>query len=97
MRELVMMFGVNKEDDYKRTPLMFAALGNNRRSSVSTLLECGADVNRQDVSGLTALHVACYHGNKAAANVLLNKGAVIDILDAKVSLHACCQTEIVVQ
>ena len=91
VRELVMMFGVNKLDDFKRTPLMFAALGNNKRSSCSTLIECGADVNRQDISGLTALHVACYHGNKAATNVLLNKGAIINIIDATVSkLHYTC-------
>ncbi len=79
-----MMFGANKEDDHKRTPLMFAALGNNKKSSINTLVECRADVNRQDISGLTALHVACYHGNKTAAKVLLSKGAIIDILDVKV-------------
>lgn len=84
IRELVMMFGANKEDDFKRTPLMFAALGNNKRSSINTLIECCADVNRQDVSGLTALHVACYHGNRTAVNVLLSKGASTNILDAKV-------------
>ncbi len=84
IRELVMMFGANKEDEFKRTPLMFAALGN-KRSSISTLIECRADVNRQDSSGLTALHVACYHGNKTAVLVLLSKGASVDILDAKVS------------
>jgi len=84
VRELVMMFGVNKLDDSQRTPLMFAALGNNKRSSCSTLIEFGANVNQQDTSGLTALHVACYYGNKNAAGVLLNKGAVLNILDKKV-------------
>ena len=84
MRELVMMFGVNQLDDSNRTPLMFAALGNNRRSSCSTLIDCGANVNLQDIYGLTALHVACYHGNKSAANVLLSRGAVLEMLDAKV-------------
>lgn len=84
IRELVMMFGVDKLDDFKRTPLMFAALGNNKKASCSTLIDCGADINHRDIRGLTALHVACYHGNRAAANVLLNKGSLIDIIDATV-------------
>ena len=87
VRELVLMFGVNKLDDSNRTPLMFAALGNNRKSSCSMLIDCGADLNLQDVNGLTALHVACYHGHKSATNILLSKGAVPDILDAKVRLE----------
>ena len=85
VRQLVMMFGVNKRDEYKRTPLMFAALGNNKSSSCSTLIECGAEVDRQDICGLTALHVACYHGNKAAAGVLLSKGASVCKFDNTVS------------
>ena len=81
VRQLVMMFGVDKLDDFKRTPLMFAALGNNKASSCSTLIECGADINRQDISGLAAVHVACYHGNKAALSALLSKRAAIDVID----------------
>lgn len=84
IRQLVMMFGVNKRDEYKRTPLMFAALGN-RSSSCSTLIECGAEIDRQDICGLTALHVACYHGNKAATNILLRKGASVCLFDNTVS------------
>ena len=87
VRQLVMMFGVNKRDEYNRTPLMFAALGNNKSSSCSTLIECGAEVDRQDICGLTALHVACYHGNKSAASVLLNKGASVCIFDNTVSTN----------
>ena len=54
-----MIFGVNQLDDSNRTPLMFAALGNNRRSSCSTLIDCGvkSNVNLKDIYGLTALHV----------------------------------------
>ena len=85
VRQLVMMFGVNKKDEFNRTPIMFAALGNNKGSSCNTLMECGAELNWQDVSGLTALHVACYHGNKTAVNVLLNKGASISMTDRTVS------------
>ncbi len=79
IRELVMMFGVDKLDNSHRTPLMFAALGNNKRSSCQTLIKCSADVNKQDSSGLTALHVACYHGNKSAASILLaNKASIAE-------------------
>lgn len=85
IRELVMMFGVNKLDNSQRTPLMFAALGNNKSSTCSTLLKCSADVDLQDTSGLTALHVACYHGNKSAARILLANKASIAIKDKIVS------------
>ena len=81
IRELIMMFGVNKMDNHNRTPLMFAALGNNKESSCRTLINCSADVDLQDTSGLTALHVACYHGSKSAASVLLSSGASIGISD----------------
>ena len=92
VRQLVMMFGVNKRDEYKRTPLMFAALGNNKSSSCSTLIDCGAEIDRQDICGLTALHVACYHGNKAAVSVLLNKGASVCKFDNTVSSSCSDQT-----
>lgn len=84
IRELVMMFGVNKLDNSCRTPLMFAALGNNKSSSCNTLLGCSADVNAQDSSGLTALHVACYHGNVSAASILLSHQASVASTDNKV-------------
>ena len=91
IRELIMMFGVNKLDNNNRTPLMFAALGNNKGSSCTTLLKCMAEVNRQDASGLTALHVACYHGNRSAASILLSNKASIAIRDNTV----CCKQSIV--
>lgn len=124
IKNLVMMFGVDKCDEFNRTPLMFAAKENKvphtvadsvslistplyerknetypcplppphhhqththtQRSSCTALIDCGADVNRQDSSGLTALHVACYHGNKEATNVLLSKRAAVDIRDKMV-------------
>lgn len=58
-----------------------------QKSSCTALIDCGADVNRQDSSGLTALHVACYHGNKEATNVLLSKRAAVDIRDKMVCAH----------
>ena len=86
IKQLVMMFGVNQLDDQQRTPLMFAALGNNKDSSCNTLIACAADVDMQDASGLTALHVSCYHGNKSAAAALLANKANIAIRDNLVGL-----------
>jgi hypothetical protein len=80
IKNLVMMFGVDQTDDHGRTPLMFASLGN-KRASCSTLIDCGAVPDKQDDSGLTALHVACYHGAKEATRVLLAKKASVAITD----------------
>ena len=57
-------------------------------SSVSALVDCGAEVNHRDSSGLTAIHVACYHGNKRALTALLNKQASVIITDKLVSMHS---------
>lgn len=40
-------------------------------------------MNKRESSGLTALHVACYHGNKEALSVLIRK-ASIEISDEMV-------------
>lgn len=104
LKNLIMMFGVDAQDECGRTPLMFAALGNKVRCSVpqyacsvatlpcpqrtccSTILECSAEVDNQDHSGLTALHVACYHGSKDALGVLLAKHASLTIFDRMVGI-----------
>ena len=51
---------------------------------MSTLIDCGAVVDKQDDSGLTALHVACYHGAKEATRVLLSKKASVATTDKMV-------------
>ena len=56
-----------------------------QRASCSTLIECGANRNMQDNSGLTALHVACYHGAKEACRVLLSKKVSISTADKMVT------------
>ena len=55
-----------------------------QRASCSTLIDCGADLNASDASGLTALHVACYHGAREAARVLLSKKASVTKTDKMV-------------
>ena len=57
-----------------------------QRASCSTLIDCGANCDVQDKSGLTALHVACYHGAKEATRVLLNKKASVVTVDRMVGI-----------
>ena len=71
---------------------------HTQRSSCITLIECGADVNHCDSTGLTALHVACYHGNREVLGALLSKKASVDIKDKLVSrggkIALLCLTEL---
>ena len=60
-----------------------------KRASCSTLVECGAVCDKQDNSGLTALHVACYHGAKEATRVLLAKKASVATADKMVERYYC--------
>jgi len=84
LRELIMMFGVDKRDNRDRTPLMFAALGNNKSSCCLTLLKSNANVDLQDDNGFTALHIACYNGNKSAVSALLTNKASLSLEDKQV-------------
>ena len=79
-----MMFGVDKTDSESRTPLMFAALNNNKNSCCLTLLKANARVHLKDDDGFTALHIACYNGNRSALSVLLSYKASISAEDNEV-------------
>ncbi|XP_019853211.1 PREDICTED: uncharacterized protein LOC109582743 isoform X2 [Amphimedon queenslandica] len=80
IKHLIHWYGVDQLDDRHRTPLMFAALGN-KATSCRTLLEYGSVPDNRDKSGLTAVHIACYHGHKEALAVLASKGANVAIKD----------------
>lgn len=56
------------------TPLMFAATENNPEA-VRTLLKAGAEVDRLDIGGLSALHKAAQKGSADATKALLEGGA----------------------
>jgi ankyrin repeat protein len=63
------------------TPLM-AAIGNNEQRSLETvkaLLDLGVDVNAADLPGDTALHLAEARGFTTIAQLLIDKGARIDV------------------
>ncbi len=49
--------------------------------AVQVALELGADVNAVDKYGQTALHSAAFSGAKAVVQLLVNKGARVDVKD----------------
>lgn len=51
--------------------------------SVTHLLDRGADVNATNASGQTALHGAAYMGGDTVVDLLLRRGARIDVQDAQ--------------
>ena len=65
-----------------QTPLQHAA-GSGRKDVVLLLLAKGADPNKKDRSGRTALHEAVRGHSKDVAELLLAKGAHPDAEDKK--------------
>ena len=53
-------------------------------SAARALLEWGAKINAQEEGGLTALHIACYHGSKDVVAVLISHKANVTITDRMV-------------
>ena len=68
---------VNAKDSDKRTPLMLSDL----REITLMLLEKGAEVDRKDINGMTALHMATDAGCLAIVKLLLAYGAKVDDQD----------------
>ncbi|XP_059160749.1 serine/threonine-protein phosphatase 6 regulatory ankyrin repeat subunit B-like [Physella acuta] len=65
---------VNVQTEEGHTPLMLA---ENKEISL-LLCDAGADVNLVDKNGDKALHMAIYRSEADVAQILINKGAVID-------------------
>lgn len=72
---------VNARDETTRTPLMYAAI-KNQKEVVQLLLEKGADVNARNNKGETALTLAAREGHPEIAQALLRKGADINVQDS---------------
>ncbi|VDC06695.1 unnamed protein product [Peniophora sp. CBMAI 1063] len=58
--------------------VLLAAAENGHYKVASGILDAGLDVNSCDVSGFTALHLACWNGHARVAELLLQRGASVD-------------------
>lgn len=85
LRELIATFGPNavvysKSGD---TLLHYAcyACEEENPDVVRILIEAGVDVDAKNVSGATALHIACFNGHVNSIRLLLEHGADVGIID----------------
>lgn len=88
-------FMTNKQDEQKRTPLMWVAYMNysdretikskeeKRVVAAKLLLEKGADINLKDEHGWTALLWASWTGFPEIVSILLEKGSDVNTVDAQ--------------
>lgn len=73
---------VNGADSMSNTPLMNAAL-KGKRENVLVLLAAGADVNRRNKDGNSALSIALEEAQKSSiAEILLKHGARVGLIEA---------------
>ena len=56
-------------------PLIVAS-GSGHVETVAALLEAGADIDAQDMTGWTALHAAAFNGDYATVSLLVERGAL---------------------
>ena len=68
------------KDMYGRNVLMVAAK-SGRDSTVSIIIQHGADLNMQDNGGVTALMVAAERGRDSTVTILIQHGADLNIQD----------------
>jgi hypothetical protein len=69
-------------NSFGQTALMWAA-GNGCAPLCGLLLNLGSDIDAVDSGGWTALFRACWHGQHAAAKVLIHAGADLNTTKAK--------------
>ena len=68
---------INNQDGLGKTPLIYAT--SRSYDIAAFLIEKGADVNLQDNSGNTALHIAVSSDDEDMARLLLRKGADLEV------------------
>lgn len=64
-------------------PLLLHAVHKNQLATAEALLDGGADIDRPDPSGTTALMMAAGYGNDAMVKLLLARGADLDLTSHK--------------
>ncbi len=69
---------VNLKDKVKRTPLHYAARNGNL-NIVKLLIEHGANISPESITGERPLHEAVYKGHLDVVEFLIDKGAYIDV------------------
>ncbi|MBC03285.1 MAG: hypothetical protein CMJ34_08290 [Phycisphaerae bacterium] len=72
---------INSVDEIGGTPLLWAAALSKNPATVSYLLEQGADVNIVDSNGMTPLIWAAGIGQPGSVQVLVDKGADIEVVE----------------
>lgn len=70
---------IDSLDRQGRTAFHYAAFSPAGASACPVLAELGLDINNQDKSATTPLHMAVYLGNIQAAIAMLDAGATIDM------------------
>ena len=78
--KLVSEIGIDSNDGYLRTPLIWATFSNNVKL-LRWLIENGANINHQDRNGYCALHFAGQQKSLESAKLLLDNGANINLKD----------------
>lgn len=81
---LVKGVDVDAPDQSGLTPLMHACQRVQSRDPTQLLITFNARVNAQDPKGNTALHYCVAYNNLTCLEVLIDRGASIDIKNAKV-------------
>lgn len=82
---------VNTVDNFKRSPLHFAAVNGNLRI-IKMLLLAGANVNLQDIDGRTPLIKAIECSHNELVPVLMGSDANVDLADnddGNTAVHHC--------
>ena len=70
-------------------PLLHVAAGEGNVELLKTLLDVGVDINEVDIAGWPALHYAICTGHFNCAQLLMEKGAVLQTYSNKVMNSYC--------
>ena len=79
----------NAESSPARGTPLLVACQQGQLTCLRTLLNAGADINRPDNTGCTALYYAAKEGRLAALEILLNRGAKVQVWSSDKSDPLC--------